>query len=114
VKALRTAVVVGLFGMGLAGAFTVPLGTKTLAQHIDTIGETPQARALLDGTRQTINPALQEARDRVLGEYVEAPTHLAGEASQQEPESSPPPRGDRVVSTATQSKLPGRAAPGSP
>ena len=57
-------------------AFAVPLGGQTMAEHADAIGRTPEAKALLEGAREAINPALVEARDRVLGEHVEAPTYL--------------------------------------
>ena len=63
----------------LWAAFVVPLGDKTLAEHVDAIGETPEAEHLLEGARGTINPALDEVKDRILGEHVTAPTHLAAE-----------------------------------
>jgi hypothetical protein len=67
-----------LFLAGLVWfSFAVPLGSRTLAQHMDRIGQTPEARELVDGTRDTVNPVLQDAADRVLGERVEAPTYLA-------------------------------------
>lgn len=55
-------------------SFRVPLGERTLAQHMDRIGQTPEAEELLDGTRSAVNPVLEQASDRVLGEYIEAPT----------------------------------------
>jgi hypothetical protein len=58
-------------------SFAVELGDKTLAEHVDTISATPEAKQLLEGTRQTIDPALADVRDRMLGEYVEAPTFIA-------------------------------------
>lgn len=60
----------------LWASFRVPLGERTFAEHIDRIGQTPQARDLVDGARSTVNPVIEEATDRVLGEYVEAPTHV--------------------------------------
>jgi len=54
--------------------FAVRLGDRTLAQHIDQIGRTREAQELIEGTRSTVNPMLEEAKDRVLGERVEAPT----------------------------------------
>lgn len=59
-------------------SFRVPLGRRTFAEHADRIGETPEARELLDSTRQTVSPMLQDATDRMLGEYIEAPTKAAG------------------------------------
>ncbi len=77
---------------GLWAAFAVELGDKTFAEHIDTISETPEAKQLVEDTRATINPALAEVRDRVLGEYVEAPTWIpeaeideAAESREREP-----------------------------
>lgn len=60
-------------------SFAVELGDKTFAQHVDHISETPEAQQLIEGIRGTINPALDDVRDRMFGEYVEAPTHLSGE-----------------------------------
>lgn len=60
-------------------SFAVELGDKTFAQHVDHISETPEAQQLIEGIRGTLNPALDDVRDRMFGEYVEAPTHLSGE-----------------------------------
>jgi len=56
-------------------AFKLPLGELTFAEHVDEIGQTPEAKGLVDGARSTVNPVLEEASDRVFGEYIEAPTH---------------------------------------
>lgn len=64
---------------GLFAMFSIDLGGLTFAEHMDTISETPEAQELVEGTRSRLNPALQELRDRVLGEYVEAPTWIPGE-----------------------------------
>ncbi|MDC0718548.1 hypothetical protein [Nannocystis bainbridge] len=53
---------------------TVKLGAFTLSEHVDRIGETPQAKDLLDGTRGRISPMLEDMKQRIFGEYVEAPT----------------------------------------
>jgi hypothetical protein len=73
---LRTAISLAVLAGALWAAFTVDLGGRTFAEHVDTISGTPEAEQLIDGTRSRINPALQEVRDRVLGEYVEAPTWI--------------------------------------
>lgn len=73
---LRTAISLAVLAGALWAAFTVDLGGRTFAEHVDTISETPEAEQLIQGTRSRINPALQEVRDRVLGEYVEAPTWI--------------------------------------
>lgn len=75
-RPVRTAISFAMLGVALWAAFAIDLGGHTFAEHIDTISDTPEAKQLIDGTRSTINPALQEVRDRVLGEYVEAPTWI--------------------------------------
>jgi hypothetical protein len=73
--------------VGLAGlaalvwcAFEVRLGRRTFSEHVDRIGETPEARELLDGTRKTLTPFLEDATDRMLGEHIEAPTAAGARA----------------------------------
>ncbi len=73
---LRTLISVVFLVLLLWAAFTVKLGRLTFADHIDRIGQTPEAVELLDGARSRVRPALDEVKQRVLGEYVEAPTHL--------------------------------------
>ena len=77
---LRTLISVAFLAMFLWAAFTVKLGRLTFADHVDRIGQTDEAKELLDGARTRVRPALDEVKQRVLGEYVEAPTHLAAEA----------------------------------
>lgn len=61
-------------------SFQVPLGKLTFAQHMDRIGRTPEAEELLHGTRAAVSPMLEEATQRLLGEYIEAPTEAFVEA----------------------------------
>jgi hypothetical protein len=75
-RPVRTAISVVVLAAMLWASFAVKLGDKTFAEHVDTISETPEAKQLIDDTRSTINPALVEVRDRLLGEYVEAPTWI--------------------------------------
>lgn len=92
---LRTLVSVAFLVVVLWAAFTVRLGDRTFADHVDRIGETEEAKALLDGARGRVRPALEEVKQRVLGEYVEAPTFVpAGGAI--------PPRGRPAVMTVQQ------------
>jgi hypothetical protein len=78
-RPLRSAISLAMLGLALWAAFAVELGDKTFAEHVDTISGTPEAQELIQDTRATINPALVEVRDRVLGEYVEAPTWIPDE-----------------------------------
>ena len=95
---------------GIWAAFAVELGDKTFAEHIDTIGATPEAKQLVDDTRATINPALADVRDRVLGEYVEAPTWI--------PDAEAPAARERPAVHASgrgvEPALPGRRRPAKP
>jgi hypothetical protein len=97
-KALRgiigLALVVGL----LWCSFNVELGELTFAQHMDRIGQTREAEELLDGSRETVRPVLREATDRMLGEYIEAPTteHDASPEEEPVPEGAAPPLPSRA------------------
>jgi hypothetical protein len=111
---LRTAISLAVLAGAIWAAFTVDLGGRSFAEHVDTISETPEAEQLIEGTRSRINPALQEVRDRVLGEYVEAPTWIP-DAS--DPAKVPTHDRDETVTASTlgvqtgfEPKLPGRRA----
>ena len=56
--------------------FSVKLGSKTFAEHIQAIYKTREAQDLKNGVRSVVRPAFDEAKERVLGEYVEAPTSV--------------------------------------
>ena len=73
-KPLRLFLALATIAVTVWACFSVKLGQYTFAEHVDAISETPQARSLMEGTRETINPALDRAKERVLGEYVTAPT----------------------------------------
>ena len=68
---------------------TVKLGALTLAEHVDRIGETEQAQELLDGTRGRISPVLEDMKQRIFGEYVEAPTRAPGDRPRPSPGARP-------------------------
>lgn len=99
---LRPLISLAFLAGALWFAFSVKLGGLTFAEHIDRIGQTPEANDLIEGTRSTVNPVLQEATSRMLGEHIEAPT----QAEPDEPThaATRPPR----TSTAERTKLPGR------
>ena len=103
---LRTAISLAVLAGAVWAAFTVDLGGRTFAEHVDTISETPEAEQLIEGTRSKINPALQEVRDRVLGEYVEAPTWIpeAGEAPKP-PRAAQAPRREATEASVPASTL---------
>lgn len=119
---VRTAISLLFLSLLVWCSFTVPLGTRTLAEHVDRIGETREARELIQGARERINPVLEEAKGRLLGEYVEAPTYVAPDppdkrrprrtetrsAAVPASKSPSPATGARSPSTAEASRLPGR------
>ena len=71
-------------------AFEVRLGRRTFAEHVDRIGETPEARELLDSTRHAVTPWVEDATDRMLGEHIEAPTAPRKQApAQTKPAAAP-------------------------
>jgi hypothetical protein len=78
-RPIRTLISLVFLGGVVWFCFAVKLGDKTLAQHMDQIGRTQEAQELIEGTRSTVNPMLEEAKSRVLGEHVEAPTSAPGE-----------------------------------
>lgn len=103
---LRTLISVAFLAVLLWGAFAIKLGDRTFADHMDRIGETEEAKALLDGARGRVGPALEEVKQRLMGEYVEAPTYMRSVA---------PPGPPAVVtvrpgpaSTEESGRLPGR------
>ncbi|MCY0988390.1 hypothetical protein OV203_14755 [Nannocystis sp. ILAH1] len=81
---------------------TVKLGAYTLSEHVDRIGETPQAKELLDGTRGRISPMLEDMKQRIFGEYVEAPTRAT---------NTKEPTGERRRSPPRPSQAAVRSAP---
>lgn len=112
---LRTLISVAFLALSLWAAFTIKLGRFTFAEHIDRIGQTDEAKELIDGTRSRISPGLEEVKQRMFGEYVEAPTHLAAPpspvaaASPSRPEPRP-----RSVPVATATVVRNAAKPATP
>lgn len=108
---LRPVISLAFIGGALWFACSVKLGGRTFAEHVDRIGQTPEAHDLIEGTRATVNPVLQEATDRMLGEHIEAPTRA--EPTQAEPTQATHAAtarhdGRPRVSTPERVKLPGR------
>ncbi len=73
-RPIRTLISLAFLGVLVWCSFNVRLGSRTFAEHADRIGQTHEAKALLDGTRSTLAPAIEGATERLLGEYIEAPT----------------------------------------
>jgi hypothetical protein len=71
---LRSIVGLAFLAAVVMCAFQVKVGRRTFSEHVDRIGETPEARELLDSTRHAVTPWVEDATDRMLGEHIEAPT----------------------------------------
>lgn len=96
---IRSVLAIALLLGAVWCSFNVPLGERTFAEHMDRIGQTPEAMELIEGSRQTVTPMIEEATHRVLGEYVEAPTSLAQDPvtpASTVPETAGPPRPGRL------------------
>lgn len=93
-KALRAVIGLALLAGTLWCSFNKKLGELTFAQHMDRIGQTREAEELLEGSRQTVRPVLREATDRMVGEYIEAPT--VGKDGRPIPERAAPPMRTRA------------------
>ena len=105
---LRTLISLAFLAVFLWASCTVKLGRFTFAEHIDRIGQTDEAKELIDGTRSRVGPGLEEVKQRMFGEYVEAPTHLATP-----PSPRPQAQAERVpVATSTSSRA--AAGPATP
>lgn len=112
---LRTLISVAFLVILLWAACTIKLGRFTFAEHIDRIGQTDEAKELIDGTRSRISPGLEEVKQRLFGEYVEAPTHLATPSSPASSSPSPRPSpGPEPVPVATSTALRDAAQPATP
>jgi hypothetical protein len=96
---LRAGVGLMLIALTLWCAFRVPLGRRTFAEHADRIGETPEARELVESTRGALSPMLEDATQRMLGEHIEAPTG---------PTTAPPPPANRIPRATPPTALPSR------
>jgi hypothetical protein len=101
IRLLRSLVGLALLAGLVWASFAVKLGRRTLAEHVDRIGETPEARELLEGTRGKVTPLVEDATDRMLGEHIEAPTAPHARATPAKPKATPPRAGTRRPAAPT-------------
>jgi hypothetical protein len=68
---------------------TVPLGAHTLFGHLHAIAGTRESQELLDGTRQSARPLVDDMRRRIAGVPApsDAPEREKGRAARPEPET---------------------------
>jgi hypothetical protein len=107
-RPIRTLISLAFIAALVWCSFHVPLGDRTFSEHIDRIGRTPEARELLEGTRSAVNPALEEATERLLGEHVVAPTHLDTVEVDSAPPPGPTTRDVEVQASSVDGGWPGR------
>lgn len=68
---------------------TVQLGDRTLFGHLHAIGSTEESKKLVDGTKQSAKPLVDDVRRRIAGGPGTAPgTHEASAAAS--PDAGPP------------------------
>lgn len=68
---IRNLFILVLVISGLYAAATVPLGERTLAEHIKAIGQTDEAQDLIDGTKAKLGPTASKIKDSVIEEVKE-------------------------------------------
>lgn len=73
-------------------SLTVPLGNKTLVEHVMAIARTPEAGELYQGAKDKIEPAVAEAKERIVGEVVKSSDALKEAAAQAKAKADPPPK----------------------
>jgi hypothetical protein len=75
-------------------AFTVPLGERTLVEHIQVILRTRESQELLKGTKEKVDDFVNHAADKVVkGVVKKAPSQVTsrGEGVKTEENVVPPP-----------------------
>jgi hypothetical protein len=103
---MRTVLSLVVLAIVLWASCTVKLGRLTLAEHVDRIGETDEAKALLAGTRSKIAPALEDMKQRLFGEYVEAPTSDSRRPPERKDRSRPRDEPPRTAKSLPREPLP--------
>jgi hypothetical protein len=91
-RLLRLIFVLGGLGAMIWFGATVPLGERTLFEHVQAIWKTPESRGLVRGTKDKVGTLVDRATNRVVkGVAKNAPNQLAahGEAAEQASEAPP-------------------------
>src|SRR5260370_27761949 len=95
-----------LFGLVLVAAFawfgaTVTLGSHTLFGHLQAISHTKESQDLLDGTKKSAQPLVDDVRRRIAG-TPEAKAEEKPVEAAVKPDPGPP---QQTISTADRPKL---------
>jgi hypothetical protein len=92
-KLLRLVFVLGGLGALVWFGMTVPLGERTLFEHIQAIWKTPESRGLVRGTKNKVGDLIDRATGRVVkGVAKNAPNQVTahGQAADRDPAAEPP------------------------
>ena len=95
-----------LFGLALLGGLawfgsTVTLGSHTLFGHLQAISHTKESQDLLDGTKKSAQPLVDDVRRRIAG-TPEAKAEEKPVEAAVKPDAGPP---QETISTADRQKL---------
>lgn len=92
-RLLRLIFVLGGLGAMIWFGATVPLGQRTLFEHIQAIWKTPESQGLVRGTKDKVGTLVDRATNRVVkGVAKNAPGQITahGQAADQDPSAEPP------------------------
>lgn len=88
---IRNLFITALVLSGLYAAATVPLGERTLAEHIKAIGQTQEAKDLISGTKSKLGPTASKIKDKVIDEVKESMGKVQKEVLEQAAANQPAP-----------------------
>ena len=78
-----------LLGLGYV-AFTVPLGERTLVEHVQNILKTRESKDLMEGTKEKVGDLVDRATDKVVkGVAKKAPSQTTSQGAGQDPSVGP-------------------------
>ncbi len=92
-RLLRLIFVLGALGATIWFGTTVPLGERTLFEHVQAIWKTPESQGLVRGTKDKVGTLVDRATNRVVkGVVKNAPSQITahGRAADQDPSAEPP------------------------
>jgi hypothetical protein len=93
IRLLKTALVLGLLGVGVYYGMTVKLGERTFFQHVRAIWETKETQELRRSAKEKVGGLVDDATDQVVkGVSKNAPGKviMRGDGTEKEVPSEPP------------------------
>ena len=88
-RLLRLIFVLGGLGAMIWFGTTVPLGNRTLFEHIQAIWKTPESRGLVRGAKDKVGTLVDHATNRVVKGVAKNGPTAHGEAAEQDTETAP-------------------------